>query len=638
MVKTYFKIVRRMFRKQLTRLLSLIGVILISVGFVSGIGSPTDMIKDSIENYYKNQNVSDFIIKSKGGSFSEEEINKIKSHFGEKNVETGTSLDIRTGEKTSLRLYFVDFEKWNINVPELVNGEKINIGDKNQVYAEVKDNKIKGYNIGEKVEVNLKEALDLPFECKINVTVKGIVMSPLTFGKDGEPSYNNPEDTKTPENIVEINKLDLLENIIYCPKEVCSFLPVGDIYVKIGNRNLFNSFSKNYEKYIEEQKEEITSLLGENIKIITLDDNYSFKSIISSADKVRGIGNILMIIFLAVTLLVVLSSMMRLMDEERSQIACLKTLGFSSFTIVMKYIFFALVALAVGGAIGFFVGYGVSWLICNIFNYGHVMPQINVIVNPSYFFLSIGIIVIVTLLVTFGLGMKLANNEPAILLRPKVPKSGKRILLEKMPFIWNHLEFKYKSSFRNVLRYKTRFMMMFISIAVSTGLVFAGLALLDICIFSDFGSPSIIGIAIVVVIFAGLLTMVVINTLTTINISERNREIATLMVLGYYDGEICGYIYREIYISAFLGILLGYPTGIGLATLVFKTMEFGEVKDVSWFMWLIVPVVVFGFTLLVTSILSPKIIKTNLKSRICVNILKYHNNPHFKNISKSRHI
>ena len=60
-----------MFRKQLTRLLSLIGVILISVGFVSGIGSPTDMIKDSIENYYKNQNVSDFIIKSKGVSFSE---------------------------------------------------------------------------------------------------------------------------------------------------------------------------------------------------------------------------------------------------------------------------------------------------------------------------------------------------------------------------------------------------------------------------------------------------------------------------------------------------------------------------------------------------------------------------------------
>ena len=616
MVKTYYKVVRRMFKKQFTRLLSLIGIILISVGFVSGIGSPTDMIKDSIENYYKKQNVNDFIIKSKTGRFTQEEIDKIKNHFGQENVETGMSFDIKTGEKKSLRLYFLDFDKWNINVPELVEGEKINKDDKNLVYAEAKDNKINGYNIGEKIEISLKDPLNLPFEYKINVTVKGIVMSPLTFGKDGEPSYNNPEDTKTPENIAEINKLDLLENIIYCPKEVCPFMPVGDIYVKAENRSIFNSFSKNYEKYLEEQKEEIVNLLGENIKIITLEDNYSFKSIISSADKVRGIGNILMVIFIAVTLLVVLSSMMRLMDEERSQIACLKTLGFSSITIVMKYIFFALVALAVGGCIGFFVGYGVSWLICYIFNYGHVMPQINVIVNPSYFFLSIGIIVIVTLLVTFGLGMKLANNEPATLLRPKVPKSGKRILIEKIPLIWNKLAFKYKSSFRNVLRYKTRFMMMLVSIAVSTGLVFAGLALLDICIFSDFGSTAIIGIAIVVVIFAGLLTVVVINTLTTINISERNREIATLMVLGYRDSEICGYIYREIYISAFLGILLGYPTGIGLASLVFKTMGFGEIKDVNWFMWLVVPLIVFGFTLLVTLMLRPKIVKTNMNESL----------------------
>ena len=132
---------------------------------------------------------------------------------------------------------------------------------------------------------------------------------------------------------------------------------------------------------------------------------------------------------------------------------------------------------------------------------------------------------------------------------------------------------------------------MLVSIAVSTGLVFAGLALLDICIFSDFGSTAIIGIAIVVVIFAGLLTVVVINTLTTINISERNREIATLMVLGY-------------------------RTGIGLASLVFKTMGFGEIKDVNWFMWLVVPLIVFGFTLLVTLMLRPKIVKTNMNESL----------------------
>ena len=69
-MKTYFKTVRRMFAKHVIRLFSLIGIVLISVGFISGIGSPADMIKDSVERYYKSQNVSDFIVKSKSGTFT----------------------------------------------------------------------------------------------------------------------------------------------------------------------------------------------------------------------------------------------------------------------------------------------------------------------------------------------------------------------------------------------------------------------------------------------------------------------------------------------------------------------------------------------------------------------------------------
>ncbi len=616
MVKTYFKTVRRMFKKHLIRLLSLIGIVFISIGFISGIGTPTDMIKDSIENYYKNRNVSDFIVKSKTGGFTDEQVSAVKNRYGENNVESGMSVDIQTGEKRSLRLYFLDLENTKLNEAELIEGERITEDDQNFVYAEAKDNVIKGYSVGEKVEIDLASALNLPFEYKINVTIKGIVRSPLTFCKDGEPSYNNPEDTEIPDNLSDINKLDLLENILYCPTDVCAGMPKGDLYIKAENRNLFHSFSSGYETYVEKEKAELTRILGDNIRIITLYENYSFKSIISSADKVRGIGNILMVIFIAVTLLVVLSSMMRLMDEERSQIACLKTLGYGSMSIVLRYVFFALVALAVGGCVGFFVGYGVSWLICFVFGYGHVMPPISVVVNPGYYFLSLGVIIAVTLIAVFSIGMRLAGNKPADLLRPKPPKKGRRILLEKIPFIWKRLSFKYKSSMRNVFRYKMRFFMMLVSIAVSTGLVFAGLALLDMCLFGDFGSPAIIGIAVVVVAFAGLLTAVVINTLTTINISEREREIATLMVLGYHDGEICGYIYREIYFSAFCGVLLGYPVGIGLATLIFKTIGFGAVGNVSWFMWLLVPVVVFIFTLLVTLMLRPKIVKTKMNESL----------------------
>lgn len=616
MVKTYLKTVRRMFKKHLIRLLSLCGIVLISVGFISGIGSPTDMIKDSIENYYTKQNVSDFIVKSKTGRFTDEQISVVKNHYGDGNVEEGMSIDIQMEKKRSLRLYFLDLENTKINTFELVEGERITVDDVNCVYAEEKDNIIKGYSIGQQVEIDIASALNLPREYKINVTIKGIVRSPLTFGKDGEPSYNNPEDTEIPDNMSDINKLDLLQNILYCPRDICTIMPKGDLYIKGKNRDLFKSFSYTYEKYVEKEKNELTRLLGEDIRVITLYDNYSFKSIIASTNKVRGIGNILMVIFIGVTLLVVLSSMMRLMDEERSQIACLKTLGYSSKSIVLRYVFFALVALAIGGGVGFFVGYGVSWLICFVFGYSYVMPPISVVVNPSYYFISLGVIIAVTLIVVFSIGMRLANNAPADLLRPKPPKKGKRILLERIPFIWKRLSFKYKSSMRNVFRYKTRFFMMLVSVAVSTGLVFAGLALLDMCLFGDFGSPAIIGIAIVVVAFAGLLTMVVINTLTTINISEREREIATLMVLGYHDMEICGYIYREIYISTFFGILLGYPVGIGLATLVFKTIGFGTVGNVSWFMWLLIPFIVFGFTLLVTLMLRPKIVKTKMNESL----------------------
>ena len=587
-----------------------------TVDFIPGIGSPADMIRDSMENYYRNQNVRDFIVKSKTGSFSEEQIAAVRSRYGEKHVNTGMSLDIQTGEKRSLRLYFLDFDAWSINVPELVDGEKVTGDGKNLVYAEAADNVIKGYSIGEEVEIDLGAALKLPMEYKITVTVQGIVRSPLTFGKDGEPSYNNPEGTEIPDNMGEIGKLDLLDNILYCPMSVLPVPVKGDLYITAQDRTLFDSFSDEYKAYVEEEKTALAGLLGDDIEVITLFDNYSFKSILSSADKVRGIGDILMFIFIAVTLLVVLSSMMRLMEEERAQIACLKTLGYSSFSAVMRYVLFALVALVAGGGGGFFVGDGVSWLMCYVFGYSYHMPPISVVVNPGYYFLSIGAILAVTVTAVFALGMRMTGDTPANLLRPKPPKKGKRVLLENIPFIWNRLAFRYKSSLRNVLRYKMRFFMMLVSVAVSAGLVFAGLALLDMCLFDDFGSPSIIGIAVVVVVFAGLLTAVVINTLTTINISERNREIATLMVLGYLDSEICGYIYREIYISTSIGILFGYPVGIGLATLIFKTIGFGTVGGVSWFMWLLVPAVVFGFTLLVTLILRPKIVKTKMNESL----------------------
>ena len=643
MIKTYLKTLWRMFEKHVTRLLSLIFMVLVSVGFVSGIGSSTDKINYSMTDYYKAQTVSDFIIKSKAeNGFTDEDTERIKKLFDGATVNTGNSLDIKVGEKRSVRYYFLDFDEWTVNVPDVMEG---GVDDPNlRIYAERADNVIKGTSVGDKITLDFKDILVKLSEqngteldantlsllsrlTPVEVTVGGIVQSPLTFANDGEPSYNN-DGAEVPDTTVGTADMDCLENIYYVSKDLIpsqrdlmSFLPDtpliadGDIYVAVGDRDIFGCFSARYKTFTDSAKESIASALP-GAEVLTLYENYSFKSLYSYSEKVEGIGYILMVAFLIVTALVVLSNMTRLIEEERPQIACLKTLGYSSTGIISKYLLFALIATGLGGGGAYFVGIGLAYLICYVFNYSFFMPPISSSVAIVFYIIAFTLIVVSAVGATALAGYKLTGSRPASLLRPKPPRAGKKVIIEKIPFIWNRLSFKYKSTVRNVLRYKSRFFMTVISVAFSTALVMAGLGILDMCLFHDFGSAAIMGIALVIVAFAGLLTAVVIYTLTNINISERNREIATLMVLGYYDKEVTGYIYREVYINSVIGIIFGYPMSALLLLLVFKTMGFGSLGAVSWFMWLVLPFIVLLFTGAVTLILRRKIVKIDMNESL----------------------
>ena len=646
-MKTYLKTLLKMFKKHVIRFLSLIFMVLISIGFISGIGSSQDKINYSLSGYYKAQRVSDFIIKSTSQEgFTDGDIQTVKNLFDGAEINTGNCIDIKTDAKRSLRLYFLDFDNWTVNVPDLIEGKKAT--GKTQVYAERADNVIKGYGIGEEIELDFKDILVklsgqnggqlnaqtaamLENLQPVKVTVSGIVQSPLTFALDGEPSYNNPEDMKVSFITSGTTDMDCLENILYVSKDLIPtykdampsipdeinepFIKTGDIYVAVKNRNIFNAFSDSYKSFTEDGKEKICSSF-ENVKVITLNDNYSFKSLHAYGGKVANIGYVIMAAFLLVTALVVLSTMTRLIDEERSQIACLKTLGYSSLSIVSKYLLFALIATGFGGFGAYFVGLGITRLIYFVFNYSFVMPPISLNVAIIFYIIALTVIVAGTLITTAISGFIMTGERPAELLRPKPPKAGKKVILERITFIWNRLSFKYKSTVRNVLRFKSRFIMTVAAVAFSTALVLVGLALLDLCLFSDFGSGAIMGIAVVVMIFAGLLTVLVIYTLTNINISERNREIATLMVLGYQNNEVSGYIFREIFINSIVGILFGYPLSCLLNLLVFSTMGVGTLGGISWFMWLIAPVLVIAFTGLVCLILRRKIVKVDMNESL----------------------
>lgn len=667
-MKTYLKTLGRMFSKHVTRFISIIFIVLLAVGFSSGVGAATDKINHSLDEYYRSANVTDFIIKSSAESgFSDEDIQTITDMFtpedGEEEeaaqptIASGMSVDVELeiGGRTSLtRIYFLDnFPEFTVNIPDVI--EQTEYDGTNQIaYAQQANKSISGVDLGstitldfvnildqlsiqdsgEPLDDSTKDLLSMVFdEDQLNVplTITQELQSPLLIALDGDPSYVNGEDIELPETGSGLGDLITVDNVIYTSSDILpsttffgtTVEPIarGDIYVSIADRDLFNCFSGSYEDYVNEMTAEIESAFVDEdgnsaVQVITLYDNFSLYSLNSYSQKVEALGWVLVVAFLLVTALVVYSNISRLVEEERAQIACMRTLGYSAFKIIFKYALFAAVAAGIGGFGAYFVGEGLAQLIYYIFNFSYVMPQMSLYFSVTFFMIVFFIIAVVILAATIISGIKMTSAQPAVLLRPKPPKAGKKVIFERFPKFWNLLSFKYKSTVRNVLRYKSRFLMTVVAVAISMALVMAGLAILDLCLFGSLKSTAIIAISIVIIVFAGLLTATVIYTLTNINISERNRELATLMVLGYQDSEVSGYIYREIYIDTLIGIMFGYPLAALLIWIVFNMIGLGTLGGVSWFMWLIAPVVVALFTWIVTIMLRRKIVRIDMNESL----------------------
>lgn len=649
-MKTYLKTVRRMFKKNISRFISIIFIVLIGVSLTSGVGSSTGKIKDSANDFSLSGNVSDIIVKAKTEEgFSEAQITALKDEYGEENVNFGMSFDAYitvNGEKRLTRFYFSDdITARTVNKFVESDEEALAVSEDDiAVFAEKADDKIKGYNRGDKITVDYKDVFlqladqnDRVIEDwqmsfintlhPVTLTVTKIVEDPLVFAKGGEPSFLNGEDMKIPDTIVPTD-LICVDDILYLPYSAMPLMQAKtDIYVSLANKRTDRVFSGSYDKTVAEEKGKIIGMLAaadektnaeieKNVAFLTLAENYSFKSLFSYADKISGLSIVLMAAFACITALVVLSNVTRLIDEERAQTACLISLGYSAAGIILKYVLFVLTATAVGGFAAYFVGVGLCSFIYLVFDYSFVMPPESAVFGVTFFIITLAIIVFAAVAATIRAGLKTAGETPADLLKPKSPASGRKVIIEKIPFIWNRLSFKYKSTARNVLRYRNRFIMTVVAVAGSMGLVMAGLALLDMCLFGDFGNASIAWLAVVIVVFAALLTLTAIYTITNISISERTREIATLMVLGYYDGEVSGYIYREIYIDAVVGIIFGYGVGAVLMSIIFAIMGFGSLGGVSWYVWLVSPVAVLFFTFLVTLILRKRIISIDMNASL----------------------
>jgi len=434
-----------------------------------------------------------------------------------------------------------------------------------------------------------------------DLEVVGLVGSPLIMAKDGELDLVNEED---------------LELIVYVHADLLSSLPLPktDISLILKERNNYELGSDKYFEYVDKVVNEFKSTNSDSFHYLTLNENKSYKTMLSYQDKIDVIALIFPVFFILVAALVVLTTMTRLIEEERGIIGCYKTLGESDGRIYFKYIFFALVTGLLGCTIGLPLGLLVlPSVIYPAFNMLFFIPDFVLAFNCLEGVISIVFMMAVVILVTVYVVWKTLRVSASQLLLPKAPKPGGKILLEHIPLIWNRLSFKYKSTLRNIFRYKNHLIMTVISVAGSTALVFAGFSLQNVAAAletdSQFSSMSrtLNPIAYLVIVFALLLAVLVVFNLTNMNIGERVREIATLEVLGYHDKEVNGYIFREVVIMSLMGIVFGVPLGLGLMAFLLNYLDFGSVSDIKWYSYLLTIGSVLLFVFIVDFFLKPKI-------------------------------
>lgn len=210
---------------------------------------------------------------------------------------------------------------------------------------------------------------------------------------------------------------------------------------------------------------------------LTKNENVGIVSYESYKQAIASIADVFPLIFFLVAALVSLTTMTRMIEEQRSYCGTLRALGYSKQDIIMQYIVYAFLATFFACILGILAGNQVfPRIIYFLFTYlMYGMNQSTVLVQKwSISLMTVLISVGVTLLATLSVCLQELVSTPSVLMRPKAPKAGKRILMERMPFIWKRLNFNQKVTMRNLFRYKKRFWMSVIGIAGCTALIMLG--------------------------------------------------------------------------------------------------------------------------------------------------------------------
>ena len=259
-------------------------------------------------------------------------------------------------------------------------------------------------------------------------------------------------------------------------KEAESEIQDGEDKIKEAESELEEARAK-----LEDAQKEIDELEEPEWYVNDREVNPEYSGYGENAERIRNIGKVFPVLFFLVAALISLTTMTRMVEEQRTQIGTLKALGYSKLSIASKYMKYALYATLGGSIAGVLIGEKIFPYII-VWAYGMMYPNLRSPVIPynwEYGLMATGAALVCTLGATLSACYKELAATPAVLMRPPAPKEGKRVLLERIPFIWKHLNFTWKSTIRNLFRYKKRFFMTIIGIGGCMGLLLVGFGLKD---------------------------------------------------------------------------------------------------------------------------------------------------------------
>lgn len=234
------------------------------------------------------------------------------------------------------------------------------------------------------------------------------------------------------------------------------------------------------QKKIDDAKQELADLDKGTYYTYTRDDFTGYSDFNENAERIDKIANVFPVFFLMVAMLVAFSTMTRMVEEERTELGTLCALGYSKGQILQKYAIYAGSASLIGAVIGAVFGaFFFPWFIYNAYMVMYHMPDVTWAFDWPVIILAFVVALACTVGAAVLVGLFELRSTPAELMRPKAPKPGKRIFLERIPILWNRFSFIAKVSARNVLRYKSRFFMTVIGIAGCTALLLTGFGLHD---------------------------------------------------------------------------------------------------------------------------------------------------------------